>query len=188
MSLKRTLSSLVPSVEKHGNLIRDTWDRLHRLPGGAALFSRFVGRAAPYTGTIGAKVEELQLGYARVTLRDRPKVRNHLDCVHAIALANLAELCGNVAVAYTLPDDGRFIVAGMRIEYLKKARGTITAESRPPATLTSERKEIEVEVELRDAKRELVARAVLVTLLGPKKSRGASRDDRSEAKLETAAL
>lgn len=175
MGLASTLSSFVPSVEKHGNFVRDSWDRLHRFPGGSALFSRLVGRAAPYTGTIGARVEELSRGYARVTLRDRRAVRNHLDCVHAIAIANLAELCGNVAVAYTLPDDGRFIVAGMSLEYLKKARGKITAEARPPASLTSERKEIDVEVLMKDRDGELVARAVLRTLIGPKKSKARER-------------
>jgi len=151
-------------------MIRQAWDRLSTLPAGTHLFSRFVGRAAPYTGTIDAHVAELRDGYARVVLRDRPAVRNHLRCVHAIALANLAGLCGNVAVAYALPDDARFIVAGMSIEYLKKARGTITAESRPPAIASGTRAEYAVEVEMRDPAGTLVARATLRTLIGPKRA------------------
>ncbi|MFI5302021.1 MAG: DUF4442 domain-containing protein, partial [Polyangiales bacterium] len=98
------------------NVVRDLWDATHRLPGGRLAFSLAVGRAAPYTGSIGARVEELRRGHARVILRDRHAVRNHLDCVHAIALANLAELTGNIALAYSLADDARFIVAGMSIE------------------------------------------------------------------------
>jgi len=39
---------------------------------------------------------------------------------------------GNVALAYSLPDDGRFIVSGLEIEYVKKARGTITAIGESP--------------------------------------------------------
>ncbi len=70
-------------------------------------------------------------------MRDRRAVRNHLDCVHAIALANLAELAGNVALAYSLPDDARFIVSGMEIEYVKKARGTITAIGESPVPRTA---------------------------------------------------
>lgn len=169
MSLRQTFASFVPQVEKHGNFVRDAWDRLRNVPGGTWIFSQLAGRAAPYTGTIGAHVVELERGYAKVLLRDRRKVRNHLDCVHAIALTNLAELCGNVAVFYALPDDARFIVSGLSIEYLKKARGTITAESRPPAELGSERREIDVVVEMRDAKGDLCARATLKTLIGPKK-------------------
>jgi len=168
--VEQVKSVLRPDINGRGNLIRDTWDRLSPLPGGARLFSRFVGRAAPYTGTIGAQVVELREGYARVTMRDRRAVRQHLASVHAIALANLAELCGNIAVAYSLPDDARFIVAGFSIEYLKKARGTITAESRPPAITSSEKREYPVEVEMRNPEGELVAKATLRTMIGPKRA------------------
>jgi acyl-coenzyme A thioesterase PaaI-like protein len=132
MSVVAPLSRLLPSVESHGNVVRDAWDRLHAIPGGKALFSRMIGTMAPYTGSMGARVEDVGSGYSRVVLPDRRPVRNHLRCIHAIALANLAELTGNVAVAYTLPDDARFIVAGMDIEYLKKARGPITGECQCP--------------------------------------------------------
>ena len=160
-----------PDVEKSGNFVRDAWDRMHKLPGGKRLFSLLVGRAAPYTGSIGARIEALEVGYARVTLEDRPRVRNHLRCVHAIALANLAEVTGNVAVFYALPDDMRFIVAGLSIDYLKKARGKLTAESRPPAIpSTREKSEIEVVVEIRDAAGDVCARSTLRTLVGPKKA------------------
>lgn len=167
-------SVLKPDVERRGNFIRDAWDRMSKLPGGSLLFSKFVGNAAPYTGTIGAHVVELRQGYAKVTMRDRRAVRQHLASVHAIALANLAELCGNIAIAYSLPDDARFIVAGFNIEYLKKARGTITAESRPPHVTSSEKQEYPVEVELRNPAGELVAKATLRTLIGPKRANGAS--------------
>ena len=164
------LHRLVPSVEKQGNLIRDSWHRLRSLPGGTRIFSRLVGTAAPYTGTIGAQVVELERGSAKVLLRDRRSVRNHLRCIHAIALANLAELTGNVAVAYSLPDDARFIVAGMNIDYVKKARGTITGLCEVDIPATSARAEIEVPVTMIDRSGEVVARAVLRTLIGPKKA------------------
>ena len=163
--------AFAPDVEARGNFVRDAWDRMHKIPGGKRLFSLMVGRAAPYTGTIGARIEQLEVGYAKVTLRDRPSVRNHLRCVHAIALANLAEVTGNVAVFYALPDDMRFIVSGLSIEYLKKARGTLTAESRPPAIPSSgEKKEIQVIVEIKDTAGELCARTTLRTLIGPKRA------------------
>ena len=169
MSLAASLSSVLPSLEKRGNFIRESWDRLVKVPGGKAIFARMVGVAAPYTGSIGADVKELRRGFARTELQDRRKVRNHLDCIHAIALANLAELTGNIAVAYTLPDDARFIVAGMRIEYLKKARGTITASASCPLFASADKEDYEIEVSLTDRTGEEVARAVLDTLVGPKK-------------------
>lgn len=169
MAFTETVQSLLPSVEKRGNFIRDSWDRLHSLPGGNVLFSRMVGVVAPYTGSIGARVVDLRRGYARVELPDRRSVRNHLDCIHAIALANLAELTGNIAVAYTLPDDARFIVAGMNIDYAKKARGAIVAAARCPLFDSNAKQEHAIEVSMSDRGGDEVARATLRTLIGPKR-------------------
>ena len=155
------------------NIIRSLCGRLSPLPGGRAIFSRAIGRVAPYTGSVRAQVVELRDGYARVVMADRRAVRNHLACIHAIALCNLAELTGNVAVAYTLPDDARFIVAGLSIEYLKKARGTITGVCECPVPRSSERREYEVPVRMENAAGEEVARATLRTLVGPKRSASA---------------
>jgi len=170
MSIATTVQTLLPSAERAGNLIRDLWDRLSRLPGGRTLFSKLVGRAAPYTGTVGARVLELRRGYARVSMADRRAIRNHLRSVHAIALVNLAELTGNVAMAYSLPDDARFIVAGLSIDYHKKARGQITGECDCPVPSTSARETFEVPVTLRDGGGDVVATATLRTLIGPKKT------------------
>src|SRR3954471_7694186 len=81
----------VPRMDGSRNLIRQAWDLLTHVPGGKVLFSRLVGAMAPYTGSIHAQVTVLRAGYAEVAMADRRAVRNHLDCVHAIALANLAE-------------------------------------------------------------------------------------------------
>jgi acyl-coenzyme A thioesterase PaaI-like protein len=110
-------------------------------------------------------------------MTDRKAVRNHLDCVHAIALANLAELAGNVALAYSLPDDARFIVSGIEIEYVKKARGTIKAIGESPVPRSSTRAAYDVPVTLRDAGGDEVARAVLHSLVGPKPGAATDRRD-----------
>ncbi len=170
MTMASSLRARIPFKTAPGNRVRQGWDQLARLPGGQRLFSRLVGRAAPYTGSIDGQVVELRRGYSRVLLKDRRKLRNHLGCVHAIALANLAELCGNVALAYSVPDDARFIVAGLSMEYLKKARGTITAECHGPIPETSDRHEYDVIVEMRNDKGELVTRCTMQTLVGPKKT------------------
>lgn len=170
-TVKKQLTGLLPSPDSGDrNFVRDAWDKLNALPGGKAVFSKLVGRAAPYTGTVDARVEELREGYARVSMRDRPAVRNHLRCVHAIALLNLAELTGNAALAYSMPDDARFIVAGMSIEYLKKARGTITGVCVCPIVTTNERHEYAVPVSLQNDKGDVVATVTLRTLVGPKKA------------------
>jgi acyl-coenzyme A thioesterase PaaI-like protein len=174
VDLASTLSLFNPKSISSGdrNVVRELWDRLSPLPGGRKLFSRAIGMAAPYTSTIGAKVEVLRRGYAEVRLEDRPSVRNHLKCIHAVALVNLAELTGNIALSYTLPNDARFIVAGLSIEYLKKARGTIRGICDCPLIESNEKKEYAIEVSMRNISGEEVARATLRSLVGPKPKRG----------------
>src|SRR5690606_4706362 len=168
MSIASKAQAWIVDVDRPGNMIRSLWDRLAPLPGGKRLFSRLVGQAAPYTGTINAQVVALRVGAAEVVLRDRRAVRNHLRSVHAVALVNLAELTGNLAMAYSLPDDARFIVSGLSIDYLKKARGTIRGVSDCPVPTSSERQELEVPVRMIDDAGDEVARCVLRSLVGPK--------------------
>ena len=174
MALAETLRSFSPSAISKGdrNVVRDLWDRVASLPGGRRLFSLAIGKAAPYTATIGAVVERLERGHAEVVLKDRRAVRNHLSCVHAVALVNLAELTGNIAIAYSMPDDARFIVAGLSIDYVKKARGTIRGVCDCPVPTTNERQEYEVPVRMLDESGQEVARCTLRTLVGPKPSAG----------------
>lgn len=165
----------LPRLGGSRNLLRDLWNLLSGMPAGKRVFSRLVGRLAPYTGSIHATVTVLRPGYAEVQMPDRRAVRNHLDSVHAIALANLAELAGNVALMYSLPDDARFIISGIDIEYTKKARGTITAVGEPPIPRTAARAQYDVPVVLRDEGGDEVARAVLHSLVGPKPGSASDR-------------
>ena len=171
MAASEIIERIKPAWVDERNFVREAWDLLHPLPGGRRAFSRLVGQMAPYTATIAADVRDLRRGHSEVVLKDRRGLRNHLSCLHAIALANLAELTGNLAVAYSMPDDARFIVAGMNVDYLKKARGTITATCDCVVPETSNRAEYEVEVEMRNGSGVIVAEAQLKTLVGPKKRR-----------------
>jgi len=155
--------------------VNGNWKRLSGMPGGKKLFSLALGRMAPYSGTIGAYVQELRPGYARVSMKDRKKVRNHLNCVHAIALMNLGEIATGLATISGMPDDTRSILSGLSMEYLKKARGMLVAECTIPIIESSERREYEIVGEIKDASGEVVARATAKWLVGPRaaKSDGA---------------
>ena len=153
-----------------GAKIRQQWEKLSTKPGGKWLFSQAIGKMAPYTGTIGALVDELEPGYAKVLLKDRKKVRNHLRSVHAIALINLGEVTTGLATMSGMPADARGILKGLSIDYHKKARGLLTAECRTEIPQTSERKIYEVEGKIFDTEGDCVATVTAQWLIGPMKS------------------
>ena len=134
------------------------WQRLQPLPGGAWIFSRILGWAIPYSGSIGANVKILNPGYAKIELRDRRRVRNHLRSVHALALANLGELTGGLAMSGALPASTRGIPIKLTIEFFKKARGLLIAESHCSPPDITEDADFNVVADIRDAEGDVVAR------------------------------
>lgn len=157
------------STQSPEAVIRQQWEKLSPRPGGKRLFSFLLGRIVPYTGTMGARVEELRPGYARATLRDRRKVRNHLRSVHAIALMNLSELVSGLALNYDLPASARSILKGLSIEYHKKARGTLTGEATTPVLTDNAERDLEITATIRDEAGDVVATATAKWRIGPRK-------------------
>ena len=151
-----------------GRQLLVNWRRLSALPFGNRLFSWIVGRSAPYTGTVGGVYREVRAGFARVELRDRRKVRNHLASVHAVALVNLAEMTSGVALMTALPMGVRGIVTGLSIAYVKKARGTLTCvcETSPPSSIAATQS-FDVHATITDAAGEIVSTATVHWRLSP---------------------
>lgn len=101
------------------------YNKLKGLPMGKYIFSRVVCIMAPYFSTIKPRFVELKPGYCEIKMRDRRAVRNHLNSVHAIAMCNLCELAGGMALDAILPADLRWIPRGMNVEYVKIARSNL---------------------------------------------------------------
>jgi len=155
------------AIPAPGERLRALWRRLAPLPGGKTLFSLLLGRITPYSGTIGARVEELTPGFCRATLRDRRRVRNHLASVHAMALANFAELTSGLAVLSGLAPGVQGIVTGFSITYQKKARGRLVAECRVTGLDVTAEREQDAIVTVSDAAGDVVARATARWRLRP---------------------
>ena len=153
------------------NAALERWKQLRGLPGGSWLFSKILGWTVPYTGSVSPRILNFEPGRARVAIRERRAIRNHLRSVHAVALVNVAELAGNLAALASMPADARFIVLGLSIEYLKKARGTIVASADTEPVTSSEKREYEIPVSLTDEAGDVVARATIRTLVGPKEEK-----------------
>ena len=91
-----------------------------------------------------------------------------IDADHRWMAASAMDQEGNLALGYSLPNDARFIVAGMGLDYVKKARGTITGECHILPIDSNAKHEYQINVTLRDESGDVVVEGTLRTLVGPK--------------------
>ena len=150
--------------------VLELYRRVTRWPAGPWLFSRAVCFKAPYFASIRPRIELLEPGRCVASLRHRRRVTNHLGTVHAIALCNLAELSGGLAIDASLPASMRWIPKGMTVEYLRKAVGTMRAVATPaqPAIEAGAGYELPVNVEVTNPSGEVVFRACIIMWLSPR--------------------
>jgi acyl-coenzyme A thioesterase PaaI-like protein len=144
--------------------------RVISLPGGERLAALLIGRAIPYSGTIQPLIQSVGDGRAEVVMRDRRRVRNHLRSIHAIALANLGEFTANLAMVSRQPPRTRWIVTGMAIDFVKKARGRLTAIAVAPAIDWVTDGQSLIETVIRDPSGDVVARVRTTIKSGPAKA------------------
>lgn len=138
------------------------WGKVAPYPGGKWLFSRLAGWFVPYSNSIGARVVELRPGFAKVALRDKRRVRNHLQCVHAVALVNLGEFVSGLAMYASLPRDVRGIVVDIHAHYVKKARGDLIATSQCVLPVIDQPIDFTLHAEIRDQQGDIVATVAVI--------------------------
>ncbi|MFN8611982.1 MAG: hotdog fold domain-containing protein [Vulcanimicrobiota bacterium] len=144
------------------------WKILSKLPAGRWFFGRLLGFFVPYTGTIGANVVSLRPGHCKALLPDRRAVRNHLGSIHALALGNLGEMTLGLAMTALQPKDGRFIPIRLEMEYVKKARGTLTCEVDLPYVDWPENSEWQGEALIKDESGDVVCKVLAHFKVGRK--------------------
>ncbi|MES9946647.1 MAG: DUF4442 domain-containing protein [Candidatus Thiodiazotropha sp.] len=145
------------------------WRRFGKSALGRRIYSILFGRMVPYTGSIRPLIEEISPGRATVTLQDRRGLRNHLNSIHAIALANVGELASGLAVIAALPTSTKGIVTRLEIDYIKKARGNLTAvgEAQVPDVI-SEAITLQAQATIWDYEGDSVATVTAHWLLSPR--------------------
>ena len=151
------------------NAALGAWKRLEGKPFGKALFSRAICFKAPYFSTISPRFVELRPGYARVAMRKRRAVQNHIGTVHAIAMCNLAEIAAGTLTEISIPVSMRWLPKGMTVEYLKKAETDVEATATLPPVEDGAARDVPATVEVRNAGGEIVCRAVITMYVSPRK-------------------
>ena len=163
----------MPQPVSAGERLLRAWRTLAPLPGGRWAFTQLVKWMIPYTGSVNPRVEILEPGVARISIRQRRRLEQHLGSIHAIALMNVAEFASGAAMSTALPSGYRGIVTKISIEYFKKARGVVTAESRTTLPDLSVEGEHDFTSDVHNSAGELVARATVRWRLGPIPARAA---------------
>jgi len=122
-------------MEKPNRLNRSI-QKLERYPKSwhTRLLSLSIGRVVPFVGTAGIRFDKMTKEEVVLTLKNRKKVQNHIQQMHAAATALLAETASGMMVGMHLPDDKLPLMKNMKIDYVKRSQGNLKAI----ATLTDE--------------------------------------------------
>ncbi|WKE65005.1 DUF4442 domain-containing protein [Gallaecimonas kandeliae] len=120
------------AINRLGRLVR-LCQRLPKSWQGAAL-SRLFNGAVKFAGTAGIRITQADFGEARMVLRNKGKVQNHIKGVHAAATALLGESVTGLVFGLNVPDNRLPLLKAMEVNYLRRAKGSLSAV----ATLTEE--------------------------------------------------
>lgn len=145
------------------------WKRLETKPFGKAIFSRAICFKAPYFASIHPRFEEFRPGLARVSMKKRRSVTNHIGTVHAIAMCNLAEIAAGTMTEISIPPSMRWLPKGMQVEYLRKAETDVEATATVGDIADGPARDVPVMVDVKDRAGEVVCRAVITMWVSPRK-------------------
>lgn len=160
---------MTKNFESAGHKLMSAWNKLHQKPLGKWFFKQIIAKNIPYTGSIKADVIHLQPGHCEVLLKYRRSNTNHLNCIHALALSNLGEFAGGLAMMTGLPSHIRGIVTNINTEYHIKARGDLKAVAHVETPDVTQPKEVHhVNSYIYNEDQDLVTTVTVTWLLSPK--------------------
>ena len=122
MAKPNRLYSIVKTTSKLPKSIRST------------LWSKAFGRIVPMVGTANIRYLEVDQDHVTVRIENTRNMQNHIQGVHAAAMALLAETATGFLTGLHVPDNRILLIKSLHVDYLKVAQGGLTAT----ATLTAE--------------------------------------------------
>ncbi len=151
------------------NQVLDLWSKLSTKPFGKILFSKIICWKAPYFGSINPRFVEMRPGFARVAMKKRRAVQNHIQTVHAIALCNLAEFGAGTMMEASLSKNMRWLPKGMTVQYLKKAETSVEAFCVAMDIVDGPARDVVVCVDIKDQKGDVVTKVEINMWVSPRK-------------------
>ncbi len=151
------------------NQVLDLWSKLATKPFGKTIFSRIICWKAPYFGSISPRFVEMRPGFARVTMKKRRAVQNHIQTVHAIALCNLAEFGAGTMMEASLSKNMRWLPKGMTVQYLKKAETDVEAFCSATDISDGAARDVIVGIDIKDKNGDVVTHVDINMWVSPRK-------------------
>ena len=111
-----------------------------KLPEGlrATLLSTIFGRVVPLVGTAGIRYDLVTANKVICSIKNRRPVQNHINGVHAAAMALLAETATGFVVGMNVPDDRIMLIKSLHVDYKRPTKG----DMRATATLSDAEREL----------------------------------------------
>lgn len=102
---------------------------IYRLPAAwhTPLLSWLFGSQVRLAGTARVRVHAMTRTRASLSIANRRSVQNHIKGVHAAAMALLAESATGFLVAMNMPDNKLLLIKSLKVDYLKRVVGGLTA-------------------------------------------------------------
>ena len=165
----KTAITTPKNIDIQVNPSRFKWaQKIINLPGIHFLSWLGLTVGAPYSANIRPRFTHVSPGHLELSMKKRRAVCNHMNTVHAVAMANLIELTASAAVVANIPSSARWIPSGMNIQYLKKAKTNLQSICKFEIPNWHIKQDLEIKVSLFDINNEEVAKGLVSIRVGPK--------------------
>ena len=94
------------------------------------LRNKVMGRAVPFTGTAGLDFAHMAPERVEIAVANVRRVQNHIQGVHAAAMALLAETATGMVVGMNVRDDCLPLCKTLHIDFKRRAQGGLRAVAR----------------------------------------------------------